>query len=295
MQRWRRLSQGAFFTLFLSAPLFDLFRYDLTRGHFYLLGGEWRLGIETVLVGTLSPTEIALQVLFRGLLPLLFLVSLFIFISWRYGRLYCGWLCPHFAVVEGINRSMLKAFAKPTLWENRDLSLGRGDRRWWLVPPLLAILVSFIWAVVLLTYLLPPAEIYANLYHASLTANQLRFISVATLLLSLEFLFARHLFCRFGCAVGMFQSLAWMANRRAMVIIFRSSRSSICQHCSNGCDKSCPMRLKPRSQKRRMFTCTQCGVCIARCGQTQQQLGSGEITLLPWRSGTVAADGSREP
>jgi ferredoxin-type protein NapH len=29
---------------------------------------------------------------------------------------------------------------------------------------------------------------------------------------TLEFALARHLFCRFGCAVGLFQSLAWMAN-----------------------------------------------------------------------------------
>jgi len=29
-----------------------------------------------------------------------------------------------------------------------------------------------------------------------------------TVLLSAEFLFARHLFCRFACAVGMFQSVA---------------------------------------------------------------------------------------
>jgi ferredoxin-type protein NapH len=28
-------------------------------------------------------------------------------------------------------------------------------------------------------------------------------------------MFARHLFCRFGCAVGLFQSLAWMANPKA--------------------------------------------------------------------------------
>jgi hypothetical protein len=36
----------------------------------------------------------------------------------------------------------------------------------------------------------------------------------ATTVLSLEFLFARHLFCRFGCAIGIFQSFAWMTNKR---------------------------------------------------------------------------------
>ena len=102
----------------------------------------------------------------------------------------------------------------------------------------------------------------------------------------MEFLLARHFFCRYACAVGLFQSLAWMANDRAMVVGFDTRRASVCTDCDNACDESCPMRLKPRTLKRKMFTCTECGECIAAC--TQVQGGDPRQTLLRWVEGDAA-------
>ena len=85
----------------------------------------------------------------------------------------------------------------------------------------------------------------------------------------LELLFARHLFCRYGCSVGILHSLAWMSNSRALVVGTERSRLAECASCLDGqgsaCDAVCPMRLKPRSLKRWMFSCTQCGLCIDAC------------------------------
>ena len=141
--------------------------------------------------------------------------------------------------------------------------------------------------MVLLTYLLPPAEIYANLWHLSTTRNQTIFLCAATTVLTLEFLFARHLFCRFGCAVGLFQSLAWMTNRGAMVVGYRRDHAADCAACyakggpeHAACEGVCPMRLKPRTTKVNMFTCTQCAQCIDACGTVQA--GQGKESLLRW-------------
>jgi polyferredoxin len=138
---------------------------------------------------------------------------------------------------------------------------------------------------VLITYLLPPMEVYGNLLTFSLTRNQFTFIAAGTVVLSIEFLFARHLFCRFGCAVGLFQSLAWMSNRGAMVIGFERSRAAECGTCyrkdnmsAAACEVVCPMRLKPRSTKNAMFTCTQCAQCLAACATVQGE----QDTLLTW-------------
>ena len=128
---------------------------------------------------------------------------------------------------------------------------------------------AFLWAVAFLTYLLPPFEVYHNLLTGSLTRNQAIFLTAATLALSVEFLLARHFFCRYACAVGLFQSLAWMANDRAMVVGFDTRRAAACATCPSVCDEACPMRLKPRTIKRRMFTCTECGECIAACTRVQ--------------------------
>ena len=45
-------------------------------------------------------------------LPLLLLLGIGFYVAWKWGRLYCGWLCPHFSVVEMINALMRRAHGK---------------------------------------------------------------------------------------------------------------------------------------------------------------------------------------
>jgi len=296
-QRKRLLWQMGFFALFILAPVLNLLRFDLTTGHAWLLGMEWRLGLDAFFAGQIGALEMAGNLLLRLFLPLLGFAALFLFVAWKWGRLYCGWLCPHFSVVETINKLMIKASGKPSVWEREPLppwhpdgTPWRPDPRWWGVVMPAAVLFAFVWAVVFLTYLLPPVEIYGNLVSASLTRNQTIFITAATIVLSLEFLFARHLFCRFACAVGLFQSLAWMGNRDAMVVGFERKRAAACATClpdrESACEAVCPMRLAPRNIKRHMFTCTQCAQCIDACAQTQSDNPDGP--LLAWVSHEAA-------
>ena len=287
LQKRRLAFQAGFFLLFVLAPPLDILRIDLTRGHAILLGMDWTLGIDAFLTGQGDISEAAFNLFWRGFVPLIGGGALFLWIAWRYGRLYCGWLCPHFSVVEMINNLMRRASGKPSIWERRPLPELQPDgsretpNGWYWLPTLLAVFgFAFVWAVVLLTYLLPPAEIYANLLSGELTLRQSLFIGAATAALSVEFLLARHLFCRFGCAVGLFQSLSWMANDRAMVVGFDTARAGSCQDCNNACDNVCPMRLKPRTIKRKMFTCTECAQCISAC--TQVQGGEPDRSLLRW-------------
>ncbi|MCG6967787.1 MAG: 4Fe-4S binding protein [Chromatiaceae bacterium] len=293
LQNRRRLFQAGFFLLFVLAPPLDILRIDLSRGHAILLGMDWTLGIDAFVQGEGSPLVAAFNLLWRGFIPLFGGAALFLWVAWRYGRLYCGWLCPHFSVVETINALMRRASGRPSIWERRPLPQRQPDgsrevpNAWYWLPTLLAVFgFALLWAVVLLTYLLPPAEIYANLIRGELTLRQSLFIGAATLALSVEFLLARHLFCRFGCAVGLFQSLSWMANDRAMVVGFATTKADRCRGCNNACDNVCPMRLKPRTIKRKMFTCTECAQCISAC--TQVQGGDPQASLLRWVDGIAA-------
>lgn len=300
LQRRRRAFQAGFFALFVLAPVLDILRFDLTRGHAWLFGHEWRLGLDDFFAGRIGAGEAGVNILLRLFLPIVAGAALFLAVAWRWGRLYCGWLCPHFSVVETINGLMRRAGGKPSIWDARPLPGKRADGsaividgRWWLAVVPAAVGCAFIWAVVLLTYLLPPADVYGNLMRGAPTANQTRFIGIGTLLLTLEFLFARHLFCRFGCAVGVFQSLAWMSNRGAMVVGFDRGRAADCADCyaaagpaHAACEGACPMRLRPRLPKRRMFTCTQCGACIAACATVEQARAAGG--LLGWVDGDAA-------
>ena len=298
-QFWRLLAQMAFFAIFVLTPVFDVLRYDLTRGHAYFLGMEWHLGIDAFLNGQIGALAAAGNILLRLFLPILLIAGLVIGVSWKWGRLYCGWLCPHFSVVETVNRLMIVATGKPSLWDARPLpgwqpdgSPRKVDRRAWVLVLPFAIGFAFVWAVVLLTYLMPPLEMYPRLFSWSLLRYERVFVLAATVVLSIEFMLARHLFCKYACAVGMFQSLAWMANKKSLVVGVDRSRLASCADCLDGegsaCEAACPMRLKPRSIKRLMFACTQCSQCITACATVQKADPQGG--LLGWVDGEVAVD-----
>ena len=287
VQRWRQITQAGFFLLFIFAPIFDLFRLDLNVKHFIFLGLDWTLGLDDFLAGRATAAQASLNIVLRGFLPLLAVGGTLIYVSWKWGRLYCGWLCPHFSIVETINQTLRRAIGKQSIWDakriparNPDGTETKHDAIWWFAVIPLVIACSVLWAVVLLTYLLPPAEIYGNIWNGTLTRNQSIFLGAATLAFFVEFMFARHLFCRYACAVGFFQSLAWMGNDKAMVVGFKRERAKDCSTCFSACDHVCPMRLNPRNVKRMMFACVQCGQCVDACDQTQTTNPNG--SLLSW-------------
>ena len=91
-QSQRRAWQIGFFALFLLAPALNLFRFDLTETQLYVLGIKWHLGIDALMKGQATPTQTALTLILKGLLPVAAFIAAGITIAWKYGRLYCGWL-----------------------------------------------------------------------------------------------------------------------------------------------------------------------------------------------------------
>lgn len=287
-QFYRNLSRTAFFLLFLIAPVTNLFRYDLTEGHFILFGQSLGLGIDQAIAGV-AGTDAAFQILIRVLLPIVILVAAGIWIAAKYGRLYCGWLCPHFSVVELINGQMQKLIGRPTIWEKGSKPHSAAA---WLMLICCSTLMALVWSVGLLGYLVPPLELYQDLLHWQLGGGRALFVGVATLVFLSDFLFARHLFCKFGCALGVMQSLLWMANPKALMVSFDSKRADLCKDCNSACDAACPMRLPARGIKRRKFTCTQCSECIHACNEVQKDNPEGG--LLHWTPGDQYRDPDKD-
>lgn len=314
-QYLRRTTQTAFFVLFALAPVFDLLRYDLTQHHAYLFTYPWRLGIGILHAKEDDPLPAIFNLAVNLFIPFALLGILLIGASWKWGRLYCGWLCPHFGVVEVFDHLMLIASGKKSLWARRSepsnqalTPPGRRDRWMWglLIP--LAIATAFSWSLIGLTYLMPPSQVYGGLLDGTLASWETRFLVIATTVLTVDFIFIRHLFCRYGCSVGLFQSLVWMLNPRALVIGADRTRLAECSHCTipcgpasrgkaeinppppaSACDAVCPMRLKPRTLKRWMFSCTQCGLCLDACRDSNANNPAGP--LLYWQSGVSAQFG----
>ena len=298
IQRLRRGTQVGFFVLFLLAPALNLLRFDLNEAQLWFLGMRWTLGIDALRAGQIDATQAGLNLVLRALLPLAVLAGGFLWVAYRYGRLYCGWLCPHFSMVESLNNLLHRACGKLSVWDAVPVARAgvQPHRGWWPLFAISCLMAAFTWAITLLTYLLPPATIWGGLLTGTLTPNQTRFLVVGTVLFFIEFALARHLFCRFGCAVGLFQSLAWMANPRSLVVAFDRGQARDCKTCQselpqqngtgNACDSQCPMRLKPRNIKRRMFSCVQCGQCLQACETTQK--AQGRQPNLTWKVGVEA-------
>lgn len=298
MQRRRLFFQLGFFALFLFAPALNLLRFDLHETQLWFLGQRWSLGIDAFRTGEISADEAAIRIFLRAFLPAIALIAAFLAVAWRYGRLYCGWLCPHFTLVETLNTALHRACGKLSLWDpHPTLRAGvKPSARWWPVFFTLCAVFGFLWAITLLTYLLPPAEIWGGLLGGNLAPNPARFLIAGSIIFTLEFAFARHLFCRFGCAVGLFQSLVWMANPKGMVVAFDREHARDCRTCTtstypqgSACDNGCPMRLHPRNIKRMMFSCVQCGQCLDSCEETRAD--QRREPLLEWK---VGADAVRE-
>ena len=292
LQKWRQVTQGGFFLLFLTAPALNLLRFDLSETQLWFFGQRWSLGIDALAHGQVDATTAALQIILRAFVPAVLFIAVFLGVAYRYGRLYCGWLCPHFSMVEGLNTLLHRACGKLSVWDKSPTPRAgaASNASWWPLFGISCALMGFVWAITLLTYLLPPSMIWGGLLHGTLTPNQTRFLLSASTLCTLEFAFARHLFCRFGCAVGLFQSLAWMANPKGMVVAFARERARDCKTCDeprgSACDNVCPMRLNPRNIKRMMFSCVQCGQCLSACDASQS--AQQRTPTLEWRVGVDA-------
>lgn len=279
-ENFRTFSRYTFYILFLVAPVLDIFRFDLSQGHFIIFGHSWILGLQSSEYQCFDTSTQVINLLLNFILPVIILVLTSILIAWKYGRIYCGWLCPHFSVVETINKLMLKYLGRVTIWEPSK-SKQKNVFSWLLILGL-CIIIAFIWSFTLLSYLLPPKTLAVDLYHFELSIVPSIALLVLTVLLSFDFFFARHLFCQYGCSYGMLQSFAWMANSKAMVIGFDKDKAHLCQSCNNECDTACPMRLPVRGIKRAKFTCTQCGVCLTTCDEVQAKANNLEGRIIHW-------------
>ena len=297
LQRSRLVVRSLFFILFLLAPVLNIFRFDLTTTHFIVFNQVLSFGMTPEWIESSGQWELALRILGYFILPLIITVTAGIYIFYKWGRLYCGWLCPHFSVVEYVNDLMSRRLGRVTIWEaakfDSEQEAQRSKLLDWIIIVTISLTIAFLWALGLLSYLLPPIPLYTDLIHFEVDLYPTVFLIAATTVFTIDFVLARHLFCKYGCAFGVMQSLFWMMNSKAMLVKFDRERAKACQSCDKDCETACPMRLPVRSFKRAKFTCTQCAQCISACQEVQKDNPEG--TLLDWSEGEKSRHSSLIP
>lgn len=107
----------------------------------------------------------ARYILLRLLLPTIAVALLLVWAARRWGRIYCGWLCPHHWVVELVNGLVRRSCGKRSLWDRAPLPRQQcdgtrviPDPRYWLPTALVILLLALTWTLGFLSYLLTNAR-----------------------------------------------------------------------------------------------------------------------------------------
>lgn len=255
-----KLVQPLFWALVFLGPALDIFRVDMLSQTVVFMGRHLPFGFDTLMW---------LPIGFYGAVILIGVVSFI------WGRLFCGWTCPHNTMTEWTRtlRAMVGREEKP-----RWMKLLLRNQPWlkevffW-GSLLLALPLTFGLSLLLSFYVVSPAfvaEQYAGGHpHIALVWGHGLFM-----LIGLFLLYAGHDFCRTCCPYGMGQSIsAYHENSRwrPMEIAFTGDKVDDCKSCQ-ACSIACPVDIDPRmgtlsgAFKVGQFDgCFNCGECIDAC------------------------------
>ena len=255
----RRLLQVLCGVLLVVLPFTNGLRLDLRRDEFYfawhkMAGHDLFLLLWIALLGT----------------------ALLSAISFLYGRLWCGWICPQTLAsdfADSLKARLDKAFqtrpGKPRFWLSRmawtvgilAVSLGTGITlaSYWLAPQ-----------TVLAAAAAPWHDISAGLT-----------VYLTTLTVAADMLWLRRTFCSRACPYGPL--LSSLTDQNTLAVRYLTERDDDCIHCHK-CETDCPMGIDIK-QGVGQHGCIGCGECIDACNDV---LGKrGKAGLIEFRYGTA--------
>jgi len=231
----RLVAHPILWALVFLAPSFQVWGVDVITQRLFWLGNAYPLG----------------QVWFW--IPITFFAGLFLitFLSWLFGRLFCGWVCPHNILTEAtrsirylcrlddqepVSKGIQRFRASVPMW----MSLGIGSIAALAVPVVLSFLLA--------SWFVPMGQVVSMWQsgspHIALVGAQGLFSLVGLFLL-----LCGHRFCKTCCPYGMGQSIsAYQGGKfRPMEIQFvgPTSQASDCGPCQ-ACQTVCPVQIDPR-------------------------------------------------
>ena len=247
----RRAVQLAIVVLLVSAPFFNILRFDLVEGVFVLFG--MRLGLGTDLWLVYCVALIGLLWIFGGALI--------------HGRFWCGWICPQTLMSEWAN------WLETTI---RGRSPAKRKRAGRLVLYLLAVgAISALIAVSAVTYFLTPAQRFVPPVAAWVG------FGVLTLMLIANLLWLRHRFCLRACPYGVLLQL--IQDPKTLRVELDESNRAACINC-RACERVCFMDVNVRDPDRRFENaCLLCGLCIDACENVLSRRGGESLIHLHFR------------
>ena len=254
----RRLLQVLCVALLVALPLTDGLRLDLRRDEFYF---AWH--------------KMAAHDLFLLFWVSMLGVALLSAVSFLYGRLWCGWVCPQTLAsdfADSLRTRLDKALrtrpGRPRFALSRSLCV------------LAVCAVSLGTGVILACYWLAPQAVFAAT-RAPWTdpAAGLTVYGTAAVLAA-DMLWLRRRFCSHLCPYGPLMST--LGDQNTLAVRYLTERADECIACHK-CEVDCPMGIDIK-QGVGQHACIGCGECVDSCNDV---LGRrGRPGLIEFRYGT---------
>ena len=243
----RRLLQLLVGALFVALPLTNGLRLDVRRDEFYF---AWH--------------KMAAHDLFLLFWVSMLGVTLFSAVSFLYGRLWCGWVCPQTLAsdfADSLKRRLDKAFR--TRPGKPRFALSRG------VWTLAVLAVSLGTGVTLACYWLAPTIVFQA------TAAPWRDVSAGltvyglAAVLAADMLWLRRRFCSHACPYGPL--ISTLGDKNTLAVRFLTERADECIGCHK-CEVDCPMGIDIK-QGVGQHGCIGCGECVDSCNDVLGRRG----------------------
>ena len=254
----RRLLQVLCGILLVALPLTNGLRLDLRRNEFYF---AWH--------------KMAAHDLFLLFWVSLLGVSLLSAVSFLYGRLWCGWVCPQ-TLASDFADSLKKRLDKA-------LQARPGTRRYTLSRALWVsgiLGMSLGTGIVLACYWLAPATVGAAVLAPWRDVSAGLTVYLTAGVVAADMLWLRRKFCHRACPYGPL--LSTMTDSNSLAVRFLTERADECITCRK-CEVDCPMEIDIKNGVGQ-HGCIGCGECVDSCNEV---LGKRGIAgLIEFRYGT---------
>ncbi len=272
--------QPLVWAFFFLGPLLNWLRVDMINQKLIFLGNAYPFEFQYLMW---LPIGFYLGVVLIGVISVI------------WGRLFCGWTCPHNTLTEWTRplRAAVKREAMPLIFKrflNRHKTI---NTLFTATSPLLGIAIAFILSLLLTAWVVPMEWILAQ-YQSGQPHVALVFGNVLFTLIGLFLLYTGHDFCRTCCPYGMAQSMsAYQEGKwKPMEIRFSGTRiEEDCKTCT-GCQTACPVDLDPRKPENlvvgQFYGCFNCGECIDACKTVHSHKEQAGLLSfeLPWERQT---------
>ena len=263
IKTWRRAIQVGVALAFILIPLLNHYRISYFTGNFLSF---YAAGLP--LADPLAVLQITLKNYYLSV-DLLIGAGIALGLAMILGTVFCSWICPF-----GLFSELVQALCKKTLPKTNNglIIKGTGFRIKIILFGLgLAGFLIFSTTPVLNQLSLPAwySRIFQFYFEQKHVSYSILFLFI---ILLIEFVARRRLWCRYICPQSVLLIWAKLANSRRLKVGFQEGKC-LCKKDMDPCHQACSLSLDPKLLGEVLETgCNNCGDCIVACNKRGKAL-----------------------